>query len=55
MGFAVAYCGLMVAIAVVPAFSDGVAQGLDPSLIWRVGILVLGLLATWQSWQWLRR
>ena len=47
MGFAVAYGGLMVTI--------GAGEGLDFSLIWRVGGLVLGFLATWRAWVWLRR
>ena len=55
MGFAVAYGGLMMAIAVAPVFVDGVAAGWDFSLTWRVGILVVGLLATWRAWRWLRR
>ena len=55
MGFAVAYGGLMMAIAVAPVFVDGVVEGWDFSLTWRVGILVVGLLATWRAWRWLRR
>ena len=54
MGFAVAYGGLMMAIAVAPVFVDGVVEGWDFSLTWRVGILVVGLLATWRAWRWLR-
>ena len=55
MGFAVAYGGLMMAVAVAPVFVDGVVEGWDFSLTWRVGILVVGLLATWRAWCWLRR
>ncbi len=55
MGFAVAYDGLMMATAMAPVFVDGVVEGWDFSLTWRVGILVVGLLATWRAWRWLRR
>ena len=54
MGFTVAYCGLMVGIAMAPVFVDGVAEGWDFSLTWRVGSLIIGLLATWRAWRWLR-
>ena len=47
MGFAVAYGGLMATI--------GAGEGLDFSLTWRVGGLVVGFLATWRAGLWLRR
>ena len=55
MGFAVAYGGLMLAIGVPSVFLDGVVEGWDFSLTWRFGILIIGLLATWRAWRWLRR
>ena len=47
MGFAVAYGGLMATI--------GLGEGLDFSLTWRVGGLVVGFVATCRAWVWLRR
>ena len=47
MCFAVVYGGLIVTI--------GMGEGLDFSLTWRVGGLVVGFLATWRAWLWLRR
>ena len=55
MGFVVAYGGLMMAIAVVPVFAHSEAEGWDFSLTWRFGSLIIGLLATWRAWRWLRR
>ncbi len=55
MGFAVAYGGLMTVIAVAPAFADGAAETIDLSLCWRAGVLVVGFLAKWRAWRWLRR
>ena len=46
MIFTVAYGGLMAVIAVAPVFADGAAETLDISLSWRMGVLVLGFLAT---------
>ena len=54
MGFAVAYGGLMVAIPAVPVFGDDTVVGWDFSLTWRAVSLVIGLLATWRAWRWLR-
>lgn len=54
MIFAVAYAGLMGVIAVALAFAAGAAETLDFSLSWRVGGLVIGFLATWRAWWWLR-
>ena len=53
MGFAVAYGGLMLAIAVASVFGNSEAAGWDFSLIWRVGSLIIGPLATWRAWRWL--
>ncbi len=54
MIFAVAYGGLMAVIAVAPAFADGSAETVEFSLSWRAGALVVGMLATWRAWWWLR-
>ena len=54
MGFAVTYGVLMVAIGLVPLFGYGAAEGWDLSLIWRVGGLIIGFLATWHAWRWLK-
>ena len=55
MGFAVVYVGLMVAIGIMPVLVNGAVEGWDISLTWRVGSLIIGLLATWRAWRWLRR
>ncbi len=52
VGFAVVYGGLMLVIAVAPAFADGAAETIDFSLSWRAGVLVVALLATWWAWCW---
>ena len=54
MGFSVAYGGLMVAVGVTPLFGYGVVEGWDFSLTWRVGGLIIGFLATWHAWRWLK-
>ena len=55
MGFAVAYGGLMLAIAVASVFGNSEAAGWDFSLTWRFGSLIIGLAATWRAWRWLGR
>ena len=55
MVFTVAYGGLMLLIGVAPPFADGAAETFGISLPWRVGAFVVGFLATWRSWRWLRR
>lgn len=54
MGFAVLYGGLMVALGVAPMFAEGAAERWGFSLTWRAGGLVIGFLATWRAWRWLR-
>ena len=55
MGFAALYGGLMVTLGVAPTFAEGAIVSWDFSLTWRVGILGIGLLATWQAWRRLGR
>ena len=55
MAFAVLYGGLMVALGVAPMVAEGAAERWDFSLTWRAGGLVIGFLATWRAWRWLRR
>ena len=55
MCFAVAYGDLMLVIGVTSVFDNSEAAGGDFSLTWRVGSLVVGLLATWRAWRWLGR
>ena len=55
MIFAVAYGGLMLAIAVASVFGNSEAVGWDFSLTWRAGSLVIGLSVTWRAWRWLSR
>ena len=55
MGFAVTYGSLVFAIGVGPGLGNGAVEGWSFSLIWRVGSLIIGLLATWRAWRWLRR
>ena len=54
MGFAVAYGGLMVAVGVAPVLGSGVVESWVFSLTWRVGSLVIGFLASWRAWRWLK-
>ena len=55
LGFAVAYGGLMMVVGLAPTFADGAAETIDFSLSWRAWVLVVGVLATWRAWRWLRR
>ena len=55
MVFSVVYGGLMLEVGVTPMFAEGTVETFDLSLIWRVGVLVVGFLATWRAWRWLRR
>lgn len=54
MGFAVAYGGLMVAVGVAPELGNGVVESRVFYLTWRVGSLVIGFLASWRAWRWLK-
>lgn len=55
MGFAVAYGGLMVAIDVGPVFGDDTVEGWGIFLTWCAASLIIGFLATWGTWRWLKR
>lgn len=55
MGFALVYSGLLGAVTVADIFREGAGAAWEPFLAWRTAVLILGLWATWRTWQWLRR
>lgn len=55
MGFAVVYAGLMAGVTVTEIFREGASAVWEPSMAWRIAVLLLGLWATWRAWRWLRR
>ena len=53
MGFTVVYVGLMVMVTMLWIFREDVNATWEPFILWRVAVLVLGLLATWRARRWL--
>ena len=52
MGFTVVYGGLMVTVAMPWIFWEDADGTWEPFVVWRVVVLVVGLLATWRAWRW---
>ena len=55
MGFALVYAGLMAGVTVADIFLEGAGAVREPSFVWYIVVLVIGLCTTWRGWRWLRR